>query len=159
MKRENLLVGLVLFLVLLNAVILYLFLSNDNRPGGGPPRHDKVIIETLKFDEQQQLAFEQLKFQHRSAIVEIDNQFEPTLEAYFLLLRNDSSSSVTKDSLELVIGNLEKQKARITFSHFSDLRKLCREDQKAAFDRFIPELFRFIMPPRPKNPPPPRRNG
>jgi periplasmic protein CpxP/Spy len=156
MKRENLLIGLVLFLVLLNGFVLL----RQNRGGGprhdGPPPHDRLIIKTLNFDESQQRSFEELKFDHRRKIVELERKFETTLEEYFLLLSVENQSK--KDSLESIVADLEKQKADITFQHFKDLRNLCRPDQREAFDQFIPELFRFIMPPSPRNLPPPRRN-
>lgn len=143
MKRENFLIGLVLLLVVLNAFMLFR-MSSRRGPGGGPPPHDRIIVSTLNFDERQQQAFEKLKFEHRGRIIEIEDKFESTLEKYFLLLPNENQKA--KDSLELIIAELEREKADVTFDHFRDLRNLCRPDQQKAFDEFIPQLFRFILP-------------
>jgi hypothetical protein len=150
MKRENLLLTLVLLLVALNVIVIVRTFTRH------PPHHDRIIVSTLGFDEQQQKAFEELKFKHRSAIMEVDAQFESVMDQYFLLLQ--SEDKIKKDSLEAIIGNLEQHKANITFEHFRDLRQLCRPEQQKAFDDFVPQLSKFIMPRGPKNLPPHRRN-
>ncbi|HZY82982.1 MAG TPA: hypothetical protein VFE50_25860 [Cyclobacteriaceae bacterium] len=154
MKRENLLLTLVLFLVALNIVVVARTFMRQGPPG--PPPHDRIIIKTLGFDEEQQQAFEALKFKHRSGVIQIEKQFESVLEQYFLLLPNEDQSK--KDSLDAIICDLERRKAAVTFEHFRELRQLCRPDQQKTFDNFIPELSKFIMPQGPKNLPPPRRN-
>lgn len=157
MKRENILIGVVIVLAIINGLVLYRFVSGPGGPPDGPPPHDKIIVERLGLDQSQQRAFDGLKYQHRTKVNELESHFEKTMEAYFLLLRSNDQSK--KDSLESVLGGLEREKAMVTYEHFKDLKDILRPDQKEKFDAFIPELFRFIMPPHPKRKlPPPGRN-
>lgn len=157
MKRETLLLGIVALLVLLNGAILFFFLGRDENHR--PPPHDKIIVETLQFDKAQQAQFDQLKQDHHSRVKAIDDIFDKNMEKYFALLQTDTANLNLKDSIDSVMAFLEREKIRITYAHFEDLKKLCREDQQEKFNAFLPQLVKFIMRPNPpKKEPPERRN-
>lgn len=147
MTRERLLLTLVVALVMLNGVVLFVFMTQGNRPG--QPPHDRVIIETLGLDDSQQRTFDVLKRDHRRQMDSVDRIFAGVLQDYFALLNEPAQPK--KDSLEQVIADLERARVRITHAHFNDLRSLCRPGQKEEFDRFLPELVKFILPPKKKH--------
>ena len=153
MKRENILTWLVIFLALLNGAVLFYFISKEYSPEPGPP--DRIIIEALQFDDQQRAEFDRLKGDHHRKMVELNARFRLTMENYFLTLQ---TNSIGKDSLEQIITEIEKERLSITYSHFQDVKKLCRNDQLEKLNAFLPELIRLIGTPRPKKDGPPRRN-
>ena len=153
MKRENILTWLVVFLTVLNGAVLLYFISREHAPEPAPP--DRIIIETLQLDSDQRAEFKKLKDEHHNKMVELNARFRLTMENYFLTLQ---TNSIGKDSLEQVITQLEKERLSITYSHFQDVKKMCKNDQLEKFNAFLPELIRLVGAPRSKKDGPPRRN-
>lgn len=152
MKRENILTWLVAFLIVMNGAILFYFMRKGPLP---EPPPDRIIVEVLQFDDRQRDEFRKLKDDHHGKMMKLNDHFRKTLEDYFLTLQNNSSA---KDSLETLISGLEKERLNITYSHFQDIKKLCRDDQLEKFNTFLPDLIRFVAAPLPKKDGPPRRN-
>jgi hypothetical protein len=158
MKRQTLLiVFLVLFLVLNLCTLGFVFLrdSGHQRPGKHTPPVDAIIIKTLGYDEAQVESFNTLKSAHHKQMMELDEGYAIALKAYFSI-NEDSSDKAKSDSLEQVFCRIQTEKARVTRSHFQDLKDLCRPEQKERFRELVPELVQIIVPK--KNMPPPRRN-
>lgn len=161
MKKENIWIALVAFLIVLNATILFLFLGGKNpgRPGqGGQAPRDLQIIEALSLDEEQQAKFEVLKEDHRGKMRELNSGTDEMLQAYFMLLESGEIDSTQKDSLESEFAALEKEKINVTFDHFQKLKTLCNPDQQEEFDAFLPTLIELVLPRGQEKLPPPRRN-
>ena len=148
MKRESLLTTLVVLLLVLNAgIITFLALHHERPPSpGGPPHVDRLIIETLDFDENQKEKFNVLKREHHEQMMRIDGEYKNVLEQYFSLLNNDTVKQSEKDSLEREISRLQLSKATITMEHFRQLKALCKPGQAKRFNELIPELTKIILP-------------
>jgi hypothetical protein len=155
MKREKLLVYAVVLLLVLNAVIIT-FLVVTHQPS---PHRElfEIIVDELQFDNEQQKAYFVLRDNHRDAMQQYNAAFSHTLEQYLRLLGQQSYSDSARDSLESVLSEIEKRKARVTLEHFEAVRQLCRsEEQKSGFQRIIPLISEMMAPP--KKPGFPRRN-
>jgi protein CpxP len=155
MKKEKVLSILVITLVVMNVIVIsFLFLGRHHHPPGmphgepwGPPRPDKIIIETLHLNSAQQLKFDVLKHEHHEHIVQLDEEYEKTLISYLNLLEGPDGRADTKDSLEKQLGHIQTQKAAITFAHFKELQSICTPEQRKEFQKLIPILTRVIAPP------------
>ena len=159
MKRESILIAMVAVLIVMNGCLLFYFLDNGRGPGEQPPpNRDKIIIEALELDRDQQEQFKQLKTEHHDRMMEINDQSNQLLEHYFSLLHDGRAEE--KDTIEIRLAKLEQQRVSVTYAHFDDLKKLCHEDQKEKFDAFLPTLIEFILPRGNRRNPPPhdRRN-
>jgi len=155
MTKEKLLTYLVLVLVILNGGTLIFILTDRH---GKPPRRPhvfEVITERLKLNETQQDEFEKLRRDHRKKMDSLDDNFEQVMLNYFGLLKDVQVKKSLQDSLEAVMGNLEKQKAKTTFDHFRQVKNILHEDQKNKFDQLAPELVKVMGS---KKSPPPRRD-
>jgi protein CpxP len=153
MKKESLLITLIVLLLVLNfGTLAFLFFSGRGHhhappfSKGGPAQ---MIIKELNLDEQQQDKFSNLREQHHSSMVLLDTELEETAKSYLSKLVSSDTSDV--DSLRQAIGRLEMQRASVTYQHFKDLRSICNAEQQEKFEALLPELFRILtMPPPPK---------
>jgi hypothetical protein len=147
MNRNRLLGILSIGLLVSNlALITFIFF------GKKPPLHNgprDIIIERLHFDEQQVAAYDKLISVHRSTIDEKQREmFRLKNELYHGLLKEQT---LEKDSLEKAIGAVQAAIEETNYNHFSDIRKLCTQEQQAYFNELvndIAELFRPMHPPR-----------
>lgn len=151
-------------LVILNIVLL---VNSWRKPGmmhppPHPPRHmqgggpGKMIIEELKFSPEQVGQFEKLKEAHQSAIRELNEKGREIRHAYFELLKSDVIDQQQADKLSDEIAMNQKAIEKVTFDHFTEVRKLCNADQKKRFDEIIEDILRNMaggnkgpMPPMP----------
>ena len=163
MKKESLLTTLVILLLIMNiGIVTFLVMHHEHeRPPhpGGPPHVDRLIIETLKFDDEQKKKFEVMKHEHHEQMMRIDEEYKNVLEKYFSLLNDEKIKTVEKDSLEKEIGRLQLSKATVTLEHFRQLKALCKPEQQKHFQELIPELTKIILPHPPRDLPPPREGN
>src|SRR4051812_29600637 len=107
MKRETLLTASIIILLLLNiGTVSFLFLRERHMPPP-PPRVDKIIVETLHWNTEQQEQFEKLKHQHREAMNRLDEQNEEAARKYFALLNSSTIDTAQKNSLEQEMATIE----------------------------------------------------
>lgn len=149
---------IILVLVLLNSTTLIIMWVNKPPFPPHPPQHDrpdKVIVERLQLDEQQQKEFDKLKTEHHSQMVKLDEQSRDLHKKYFALLENEQINDSIADSYEKQLANITEKKEEITFNHFRDLKNLCKGEQVKLFNDFVGELGKILSSP----PPPPRPTG
>jgi hypothetical protein len=154
MTKEKLLTYLVIVLVLVNGLALgFLFLNKKSHP---LRRRElfQLVERELSLTDTQVAAYRKLRHGHREKMNALDGKFNECLITYFNLLRD--STLMNRDSLETRLANIEKEKARVTLNHFSELKRILSADQQQKFDALIPELL-SVMGPR-NSPPPPRRD-
>lgn len=136
---------LVLILVLINTIVLiYIFIIKQ-----GPnqaPRPGKFIIESLELDETQISSFEQMKRDHRSQMNKLDEEYKDLLTQYLNGLKEKQVDSVKNKTLEEKMAAIQIEKARITFSHFANVKSICREDQQKKLNNIVPELINVMAP-------------
>ena len=150
----------IVVLLLVNAVSLYLLFNirkSDNRgphagDGKGPAEY---IVKQLKLDQQQQEQFEELRNQHQGIVHREEHEDHRLHDLYFSLLKTDNPDKRQTDSLAALIGEQRKKLAVATFDHFTQLRAICRDDQKKLFDETIDEVVRMMGSHPPGGPPPP----
>ena len=157
MSKSKLLSIAVIGLLLINlGTLAFLFLNKPPHPPGmGPGRGGegpkRIIIERLGFDKEQIAQYEKLIDGHRRTIRELDEQIKETKNDLYSTL--SSGSQLNKDSLQIRLGEIQKQIESTHYSHFADIKKLCRPEQLKYFDDLTKELARFFAPG--KHPPPP----
>jgi len=155
MTKEKLLTYLVIVLVLLNAVLIIFVLTDRQSKPPRRPQVFEVITERLNLDRDQQTKFNKLRHDHRRKMDSLDNSFEQAMLNYFDLLRDSSVNKQAQDSIETIMGNIEKQKAKTTLLHFFQVKSILRQDQKSKFDDLTPELIKVMGS---RNSKPPKRD-
>lgn len=154
MEKTKLLTLIVIVLLVVNAGTLGYLIFNSikqNEPNpnqkGGPAA---FIIKKLKLTEQQQVAFEELKFEHRSGMMRKQDSIRTLHQEMFNYLKSDVPNVVAADSVATIISLRKKELDMFTFHHFRQLREICSPEQKQLFDTFINEIQQAITsPPQP----------
>ncbi len=161
MNKVKLLSWMVGILLLLNvAILLFLIMGKspmpEHRPHGmNGPHHGgpkRLIIEKLHFDQAQKQAYEKLIHAHRSQIDSLDHEVRFCKNELYSLLKQEPIDTAAQKKLVSKLGELQLQIEQTHFDHFTDIKKLCHQDQIDDFDDLTTELAAlFSHPPKPKH--------
>jgi periplasmic protein CpxP/Spy len=150
MKKTTLLgTGIVLLLVINAATLGFIYFRQESRPPHHP-EPKKIIADKLHFDEAQRRQYEEQIVWHRGQIDQVDGRIRQAKKDLYALLAHDDTSK--KDSLINVIADLHKDIERTHFKHFSDIRSICKPEQKVYYKQLIIELPRLFGPQKPPKP-------
>jgi Spy/CpxP family protein refolding chaperone len=125
-------------------------------PEGGPA---KMIIEELRFNPEQVKAFEKLKDEHHSAILDLQRKGKELRDGLFDLLKQEQADSSEVKRRMAEIGENQVAIEKVTFEHFQKVRQLCDAEQKKRFDAIINDVLHRMAGPHREHdgpPPPPR---
>ena len=120
-----------------------------------PPRHKKIgpkhfIIEKLNFDKQQINQFQVSIEKHRKSRKEIRNKITSEKNNLYQLLLNDNIA-LERDTILSILSNLHQETEIVDYEHFSELKLLCKGEQKKKFKELIHDLSElFKAKKRPK---------
>ncbi len=148
MNKTKFLSIAVIVLVLLNlGTLAFFWMKRPPHPMQEGPK--KIIVERLHFDVEQVAAYDKLIVQHQQEVKAKQQEIGAAKTVLYEQLKSDDLSR--KDSLIMVIGQVHQQMEAIHFQHFSDLKKLCKDEQIKAFDELTAELAGyFAMKPKTK---------
>jgi periplasmic protein CpxP/Spy len=112
-----------------------------------PPLHDRgprnIVIEKLHFDEQQIAAYDTLINAHREAL-KSRNEAVLKLKKDLYNGLNQSPNPSVKDSLLLEISKVQSSIEETHYTHFEDLKALCKDNQRQDFEAFTKELTGYF---------------
>lgn len=144
MNKTKLLTAAVAGLLIINLVTLtFLFFSKPGnpirlKPGGFPEGPKRIIIDKLRFDEQQVMKYEMLIRGHRKQVVMLEKEVYKTKNELYLTL--SSSNDSQKDSLEKRLGAIQTEIETVHYNHFVAIKKLCYKNQLKDFDDLTHDL-------------------
>jgi Spy/CpxP family protein refolding chaperone len=153
MNRENFYRLIIVLLLLVNfGILAYLLIGNNDRRGPGrpefgPPRPDRMIIERLKLDEEQQEQFHDLKHEHHTQMLDAQETSADLHRKLFVALKDTTVSTATTDSLYAQLAQNQLRKERATFDHLKKLRSILKPEQEPYFDELVEDLSERIMGP------------
>lgn len=159
MERTKLLTLAIIGLLLLNLftigfIVLKPGLSFHPDHPPGPPGADgpaTIIIERLHLDTDQQTAYRKLVRQHQHDVRTLREQSAQLFRNYYGLLESDHPDSTKANAFSQQIALNQREMAQLNFSHFNQIKALCRPGQRADFNRLVSDLSRlFGQQPRPR---------
>ena len=156
-KLTLLTIAVVVLLVLNLGVAGFLFLQKPPLAQGGPrpfehgPRNR--IIAMLHFEKEQVEQYEELIRGHRASVRLLDERIR-TVKTNLYQTLNEQESSVS-DSLINELSELQKQVENVHYTHFLEIKRLCKPDQLAYFQELTGHLADFFAPKK-QDPPLPR---
>ncbi|WP_332452945.1 hypothetical protein [Chryseobacterium aquaticum] len=133
--------------LLISNMLLVAFILLKKPPQHSGPRN--LIIERLKFDENQIQQYDELISQHRMQIREKRHEMTDLKTRYYSLLKSEDNKN--GDSLINEIGKLSMETEKINYKHFQDIKRICRPDQMKNFDNLIDDFENLFN--RPDKPP------
>lgn len=155
MNKNKLLIFLIAGLLISN-ILLVVFMLKGRGPGHGPPPFHRggprdLIIERLHFDEAQVQQFEKLIQEHQKNLRTEDEALMTIKNTLYSNLKSEENKTVT-DSLINSMVAIQNKIEHVHYSHFQDIKKLCKPEQLEDFNELASELSRLFGPP--KGPPP-----
>ena len=153
-EKSKLLWIAVISLLLLNFCTLAFIWFQHSPRNHEPPRGDVAgfIIHELKLNDDQVKKFDELKETHHEQVEQIQHELRGMHKDFFDLMKSDVVDSAKVKSVAESIASKQKEIELVTFSHFTDVRKLCDAEQKKKFDDIIDEAMRMMAPKPPEHP-------
>lgn len=133
--------------LLISNMLLVAFILLKKPPQHSGPRN--LIIERLKFDENQIRQYDELISQHRRQIREKRHEMTDLKTQYYSLLKNEDKKN--GDLLINEIGKLSMETEKINYKHFQDIKRICHPYQMKNFDHLIDDFENLFN--RPDKPP------
>ncbi len=123
----------------------------EGRPGMRGPRN--LIIERLQFSDGQVREYDKMIRWHRGEIEKAEERIMHLKNELYATLNGPANPAV-RDSLADAIANEQREIERIHYKHFEDIRGLCTEQQRPAFEELTREIASLFG--RPPHKPGPR---
>lgn len=134
-----------LLLVLNLGTLLWIGLNQFRKPRGLDGQQLKeIIVKELAFDENQRELYYELVKEHQEQSSQIRNQIAAAKMDYYQF---DQPNPSAINTLKVAYGRLDS----LNYAHFSQIRKICRQEQVEDFDEFLLKLlktsnFGFVGP-------------
>ena len=158
MKKNLLLLILMIFLMVMNGVLLYLVIKQPNQK---PAPNRTFIADKLNFTAEQRSHFSELEEFHHRKMQRIDEEAKQLKEAMFSTIADTNESSILIDDLAKEIGELSKERELEIYRHFTEIAEICTIPQKEELKELVKGALRPGPPrngrPPHHGPPPPRR--
>ncbi len=111
------------------------------------------VISTLKFSDEQGKQYDALIVLHKEAMKNQKRACASCRTLFFSGIANPRQNPAVADSLASAVADCQKKIELVTYNHFSDVRKICTDAQKAEFDKIILDVVRKMIG-NPGAPPP-----
>lgn len=139
MKKNLLLFILLIFLVLMNGTLLFLFFS---KPHGRPAPPHVFIVKELGFTPVQMQQYDSLQEEFESVMRPLREKTRTTKDALFNSISKEKDPEKAIDSLTSLIGTLAKKEDLQVANHFRAIYELCDEHQKRQFRSILKDALR-----------------
>jgi hypothetical protein len=147
MNKVKLLSVICIGLLLTNLLLVGIFIFK--KPGHpGPDNKKNIIIEKLNFNERQVQEYDKIIELHQKEIRASDQTMRELKNQLYTTLLSDSVGGI-KDSLIYKISNVQATVEKINYTHFQNIKKICRTEQLPRFESLTKELSMFFAPPHP----------
>lgn len=149
MSKTKFLTILVVLLLALNVATLYFLMGkrdgNKRRSNEGNRSYSVYISKKLNFDTSQQQQLKALRDNHKKELDAIRNEDRQVQEAKTQMLKEGVTDSLKLDSI-LTLSAINKKKfERAFYTHFMQIRALCRPDQLELFNQTLDEMNKRRM--------------
>ncbi|MEX0288588.1 MAG: Spy/CpxP family protein refolding chaperone [Flavobacteriaceae bacterium] len=152
MKKNLLLTLLLVFLVVMNGILLFLFFK---KPGKRPLPPHEFVVKELRFTDEQMREYEKIRMDFDHNMRPLHRERMQLKEALFAKMSETDVEEKEIDSITALIGASEKERDMQVFNHFRAIYDLCDERQKEHFAKIVNRALR--MPPGRKGQGPPPR--
>ena len=146
MNKVKLLWLLISILLLANLLLCKALYEQKKRQHEGPR---KLIIEKLKFDNVQIAQYDTLIQAHRKAINEKQEQIMQLKNKLYAQLKRESNGQILLSQADSILNALNVKQIeieRVHYTHFKDIKQLCRTEQLPYFEKLTAEIAELFAP-------------
>ena len=153
-SRNKIYVLLIGILLLSNLALVDFFVTNKqekkevrkDRPGG---YMKEALKNEVGFDEQQMAQFEEMAAKHKQQMRPLFEDISKTKEGFYKFLTQPGTSDTLLNSSAKEIGEKQRLIDLKIFTHFQNIREICRPEQQPKFDSLIQRVVhRMVFPMR-----------
>ena len=148
-RKNKILLWLVIFLVIANAITLVFLLRNRPFPKESPA---SFLSRELSFTEDQKKQYEGMVSVHRDSTQILRKELQQAKDEMFALLKQSVISDSIKQSAVKKISTITERMELFTLAHFQEVRSICSPAQKDKFDQVISKMLQLMSTSR--RPPP-----
>jgi hypothetical protein len=142
--QNKFLVLLVAILLIANlALMLYFFVFRQNDGDGRkqPRPVSDFIQKELGFNAEQKAKFQQLRDQHKEAIMPVMDEMKKLKDSLYNLLQKPGTNDSTAITLANKIGEKQQEWELMIFHHFQKVRAICDSSQLPKFDTLVHQMI------------------
>jgi hypothetical protein len=150
LAKNKILILLVGILLLANIIMLsfWLFKPKSHNSSNSGNKNPKGMVsgflkKDLNFTDDQLKRFDTLRSAHFEAIKPFYRELNNSKEVLFSQAYSSDSSAI--DSLASEVGKHQAEIDKKFLNHFRQIRALCTEEQKPAFDSLFPGLVKKMI--------------
>ena len=137
-------IGLLITNVMLVAFILT---RHAEKPTRQEPRN--IVIDKLHFTDNQIHMYDSLIKGHRASIKQWQDDVMKLKNQLYSSLAEENKAEF-RDSIIIEISKVQMKIEQIHYSHFEDIKRLCKGDQLNLFNQLTQEIAAIFAPQRPK---------
>lgn len=146
MNKIKVLTIAVIALFVINMVTLsFLFFNDKKNDSKKEPK--EIIIHKLGFNKNQISEYEILIKKHKANISRLDNQIKDSKNKLYQQL-NLPDNQVVTDSILKNLNLYKSEIERVHYTHFLDIKKLCKPNQLDNYNELTQELSKIFAPNR-----------
>jgi periplasmic protein CpxP/Spy len=145
-KNVKALIWAVVALVFINlGALAFLLFQKPVHPGPPMERGPKnIIIKRLQFDDAQVEEYEYTIHKHRTEISTVEFKIRAIKDQLYKSLSVQHLEDEEKEELIAEIGKLQQEIERIHYSHFLEIKEICKEGQMDLFEELAKDLSRYF---------------
>ena len=148
-RPSNKILLLIIAVLLLTniAVLAYFLVYRQDKGPGWHTGATELLKSDVGFSDAQIEEYKKLKDQQRETIRPLYQDMRNSKDSLFSMVGDSVVNEGLLDSITDRIGYKQKSIDKMTFLHFSELRRVCRPDQVVAYDSMVVQLFRKMNKP------------
>jgi hypothetical protein len=147
-KIRTLWISIIGLIIINLSVLIWMWFSPHGLPGQMSPER---IENTLNFDRKQKERFEIMKDKHFAEVNPIRDSIKKIKSELIDYIKRDTpDKKIIEEKLNLLANKIIENEDK-TLKHFTEVRAICNERQKAIFDNGFLERFKKKEPPHPRD--------
>ncbi len=146
MNKNKFYTWIIVGLLISNAILLFFHLNRPNHK----MRPKEIVVDRLKFDNEQVKAYELIIEKHKS-VAEANNDKIKALKNELYDTLNGQLDSIKNDSLNNAISTCFKNIEVNNYNHFLEIKQICKPTQLNDFKLLTEELTNIFSGRRNKN--------
>ncbi|MFT7196124.1 MAG: protein CpxP [Marinoscillum sp.] len=132
-----------MFLLVMNlGTLSFILIAKGGKRGPNERQNrEQFMSKRLGLSQAQTESMRTLRVEHFKQMKQLEMKLSKEKQALFNKSISEASAVDIAENLNK-LNDLHREADSLTYVHFSEMRAVCREDQKAKYDQFLMEMMR-----------------